>query len=67
MSKVKIFHASAIKRDAGTEIQTLEEWRVEEIDADGDGGIAMATFTGPFAEERARGHAGQLRGQRRRE
>jgi hypothetical protein len=44
----------------------LEEWRVEEIDADGHGGIATATFTGAFAEERARGYAEQLRGRQRR-
>lgn len=67
MSEVKIFHASAIKRDAGTEIHTLEEWRVDELDADGDGGIATALFTEPFVEERTRRYAGQLRRPQRRD
>jgi hypothetical protein len=38
-------------------IHTPEEWPVEDVDCDGDGGIAMATFSGPFAEERARWYA----------
>jgi hypothetical protein len=45
----------------------LEEWRVEELDADDDGGIALAIFTGPFAEERAYGYAEQLRLRQRRD
>jgi hypothetical protein len=31
-----------------------EEWRVEEIDSDGDGGCDVVIFTGPHAEQRAR-------------
>ena len=38
-----------------------EEWRVEEIDSDGDGGIDMAIFSGPRAEERAKEYADRLR------
>jgi hypothetical protein len=30
------------------------EWRVEEIDSDGDGGCDVAIFTGPHAEQRAK-------------
>ena len=43
-----------------------EEWRVEEIDSDGDGGIDMAIFSGPHAEQRAEEFAEQLRSQSRR-
>ena len=32
-------------------------WRVEEIDADEDGGVAVAVFSGVDAEQRAREHA----------
>jgi hypothetical protein len=63
-----LFRIPASEQDTGTEIiHTLEEWRVEDVDCDGDGGIAMAPFSGPFAEEGARGYAEQLRGQRRRD
>jgi hypothetical protein len=31
-----------------------EEWRVEEIDSDGDGGCDVVIFSGPHAEFRAR-------------
>jgi hypothetical protein len=41
------------------------EWRVEEIDSDGDGGIDMAIFSGPHAEQRAKEFAEQLRSQSR--
>ena len=33
------------------------EWRVEAVDVDGDGSIEISTFSGPNAEERARGYA----------
>jgi hypothetical protein len=42
-------------------IDISEEWRVEEYDADGDAGVAVAIFTGPHAEPRARRYAEQLR------
>ena len=41
------------------------EWRVEEIDSDGDGGIDMAIFSGPHAEQRARRFAERLRDEAR--
>jgi hypothetical protein len=31
-----------------------EDWRVENLNADGDGGCEVAIFSGPRAEERAR-------------
>jgi hypothetical protein len=31
-----------------------EEWRVEDHDCDGDGGMAVAIVAGPFAEARAK-------------
>ena len=34
---------------------------MEEIDSDGDGGIDMAIFSGPHAEERAKEYADRLR------
>ncbi len=37
--------------------ETPGAWRVEEIDADGDGGVAVAVFFGVDAERRARDHA----------
>ena len=56
MGEIYIFH----DRDARP-----QEWRVEEIDSDGDGGIDMAIFSGPHAEQRANNFAEQLRSQRR--
>ena len=41
------------------------EWRVEEIDSDGDGGIDMAIFSGPHAEQRARRFVERLRDEAR--
>jgi len=38
-----------------------DEWRVEEYDADGDAGLAVAISTGPHAEPRARRYAEWLR------
>ena len=61
MSEIKVFRIPPSERDTGTEIiRTPEAWRVEELDADDDGGIALAIFTGPFAEERARKYAERL-------
>jgi hypothetical protein len=42
-------------------IDVPNEWRVEECDADGDSGVAVAIFTGPHAEPRARHYTEQLR------
>ena len=42
-----------------------EEWRVEEIDSDGDGGCDVVIFSGPHAEQWAKEFAEQLRSQRR--
>ena len=42
-------------------IPIAQEWRVEEIDSDGDGGIDLATFSGPHAEQRAKQFAEELR------
>jgi hypothetical protein len=68
MRKVQMFHIPASERDTGTEIiHTPEERRVEDFDCDDDGGIAMATFSGPFAEERARWYAKRLGGRRPRD
>jgi len=68
MNEIKVFRIPACEQSAGdATIHMPEAWRVEEIDADDDGGIAMATFTGPFAEERARQYADQLRGRRYRD
>jgi hypothetical protein len=68
MSEVNVFHIPAAEQSAGdATIHTPEAWRVEEIDADDDGGIAMAIFTGAFAEERAYGYAEQLRGRQHRD
>jgi hypothetical protein len=53
MSEVKLFHFP----DAEP-----ERWQVEEYEADGDAGIAVAIFTGPHAERRARELADRLRG-----
>ena len=39
-----------------------ERWQVEEYEADGDAGVAVAIFTGPHAERRARELADRLRG-----
>jgi hypothetical protein len=36
---------------------TPYEWRVDAIDVDGDGSMEISTFSGPNAEERARGYA----------
>ncbi len=36
---------------------TPEAWRVELLDADGDGGVSVATFSGPDAEAHARKYA----------
>ena len=33
------------------------EWRVEAVDADGDGGVHVTTFSGPDAERRAHEYA----------
>jgi hypothetical protein len=52
MGEIHIFH------DADARPQ---EWRVEEIDSDGDGGIDMAIFSGPHAEQRARQLVEQLK------
>lgn len=61
MPEIKLFCIAATERDTGTEIiHTPEAWRVEEIDADGDGGVALAIFTGSFAEKRAHEYAEQL-------
>ena len=56
MSDIFVFH------DTNTRPQ---EWRVEEIDSDGDGGIDMAIFSGPHAEQRARRFAERLRDEAR--
>jgi hypothetical protein len=45
MPEIKIFHDPTA---------TPEEWRVEEVDSDGEGGCDVVIFTGPHAEERAR-------------
>ena len=37
-----------------------DEWRVEEIDSDGDGRPDEAIFIGPHAEQRARRFADRL-------
>ena len=42
-------------------IDIPNEWRVEEYEADGDAGVAVAIFTGPHAEPRARRYAERLR------
>jgi hypothetical protein len=56
MGEIHTFH----DRDA-----VPQEWRVEEIDSDGDGGIDMAIFSGPHAEQRAKWFAELLRSQSR--
>jgi hypothetical protein len=40
MSEIFVFHDTDTRP---------HEWRVEEIDSDGDGGIDMAIFSGPHA------------------
>lgn len=46
--------------DAGDEIAVLtsagppEQWRVEHLDADEDGGVLVANFSGPGAQSHAR-------------
>jgi hypothetical protein len=54
MSEVQVFHDPDAKP---------QEWRVEEIDSDsdGDGGIDMAFFSGPHAEQRAKRFADRLK------
>ncbi len=37
-----------------------QDWRVEDIDSDGDGGCSIAIFSGPYAEARAKRFADQL-------
>lgn len=62
MGEIKVFSIPAHEADTGAEIIGFHaEWWVEEHDADDDGGIALAIFTGPFAEERARMYAERLR------
>jgi hypothetical protein len=56
MSEVHLFHDGDARP---------QEWRVEEIDSDGDGGIDMAIFSGPHAEQRAKEFAEQLLSQSR--
>lgn len=45
------------------EIKVIHDakWRVEDIDCDDDRGCAVAIFSGPFAEQRARRYADRLR------
>lgn len=52
VSEVKLFHFP----DAEP-----ERWQVEEYEADGDAGVAVAIFTGPHAERRARELAERLK------
>jgi hypothetical protein len=52
MRDIQIFH----NPDA-----TPEEWQVEEIDSDGDGGCDVVIFTGPHSEQRAKRFADRLR------
>ena len=52
MSEVYIFHDPEARP---------QEWRVEEIDSHGDGGIGVALFSGPHAEQRAKWYAERLR------
>ena len=56
MSEIFVFHDTDTRP---------HEWRVEEIDSDGDGGIDMASFSGPHAEQRARRFAERLRDEAR--
>ena len=51
MSEVHLFHDPEARP---------QEWRAEEIDSDGDGGIDMAIFSGPHAEQRAKQFAEEL-------
>lgn len=37
------------------------QWRVTDTDCDGEGGCALASFSGPGADERARWYADHLR------
>ena len=52
MGEIHVFHDSEARP---------QEWRVEEIDSDGDGEIDMAIFSGPHAEQRAKQFAEKLR------
>ena len=56
MSEILVFHDTHTRP---------HEWRVEEIDSDGDGGIDMAIFSGPHAEQRAKRFAERLRDEAR--
>jgi hypothetical protein len=52
--EIKVSHSPGTEEYKGdTIIHHPEEWRVEDIDCDGDGGCAIALFSGPFAAERA--------------
>lgn len=37
-----------------------QTWQVEDLNSDGDGGIDVAVFSGPYAESRARRYADRL-------
>lgn len=37
-----------------------QTWQVEDLNSDGDGGIDVAVFSGPYAEARARRYADRL-------
>jgi len=54
MGEVHVFHDPEAQ---------LQEWRVEEIDSDGDGGCDVVIFSGPHAEQRAKEFAELLRSQ----
>ena len=54
MGEVHIFHDPEA---------SPQEWRVEEIDSDSDGGCDVVIFTGPHAEQRAKQFAELLRSQ----
>ena len=42
-------------------VGTVDEWRVEAIDHEGDGEVYVALFSGPRAQERAEEYANMMR------
>ena len=52
MREIKIVRDSTV---------TPWQWRVTDIDCDGEGGCALASFSGPRAEARAQRYADSLR------
>ena len=52
MREIKIVHNADAEQE--------ERW-VEDFDCDGEGGMAIAIFSGPFAEGRAKRFAERLR------